>query len=368
MKKIVYSLALLAISSAAFAQAPVKKVILEDFTGTWCGWCPEGTVVLEQLQAANPTNFIPVASHNGDGLEVPDGAAIDNGLNVTAYPNGAVDRFQFSGEAKIPVGRGKWSGFTNNRLATTAIVSVSFVNPKYDGTNYTATVNVKFTQAPVAGVPLKMNVYLLEDSIPATGALAQSNYSNAVQGGADPLTNWFHNATLRKALGGAWGFSTTIPGAPVVGTVYSENISFTIPATWVKKNVNVVAFVAYDGTAAANRKEILNAEQYPLKWWFPTSIENVASNKMNIASYPNPATSSSVVKTSFYLSQDANVSLEVLNSVGQVVSAPYTSFEIEGAHTIQWSPRQFGNLGSGMYFVRISTDKGEQAVSRLLID
>lgn len=43
----------MSIHTATNAQT-VKKVMLEDFTGTWCGWCPEGTVIVEQLQAANP--------------------------------------------------------------------------------------------------------------------------------------------------------------------------------------------------------------------------------------------------------------------------------------------------------------------------
>ncbi|MBK8144845.1 MAG: Omp28-related outer membrane protein [Bacteroidetes bacterium] len=233
MKKIV-TLSLLTLLSIG-SQCQVKKVILEDFTGTWCGWCPEGTVILEGLLASNPANFIPVASHNGDALEVPDGAAIDVALNVTGYPNGAVDRFQFPGQAKIPMGRGSWAGSVSTRLGTPAIVSVSFENAVKTGANtYSAKVNVKFTSAPTAGVPLKMNVYILEDSIPATGANAQGNYSANVQGGASPLTNWFHNGTLRDALGGVWGYAT-IPANPVVGTTYSENLNITIPANWVTK-------------------------------------------------------------------------------------------------------------------------------------
>jgi hypothetical protein len=125
-----------------------------------------------------------VASHNGDALEVAEGAAIDVALNVTGYPNGAVDRFQFPGQAKIPMSRGAWSNSVNTRLALSAIVSVSFENAVKTGANtYAAKVNVKFTSAPTAGVPLKMNVYILEDSIAATGAYDQDNYSANVQGG-----------------------------------------------------------------------------------------------------------------------------------------------------------------------------------------
>ncbi len=131
MRKI-FTLTLLAMNTLAFAQAPMKKVILEDFTGTWCGWCPEGTVIIDNLLAANPSTFIPVASHNGDALQIPDGAAIDAGLNVTAYPNGA-DRslFILRQRAKTSIlSRSKWSANFNTRKNSPAIVSVSIVNPK----------------------------------------------------------------------------------------------------------------------------------------------------------------------------------------------------------------------------------------------
>lgn len=370
MKKILYSLLMLsATANVATAQTTVKKVMLEDFTGTWCGWCPEGTVVIENLLAANPTTFIPVASHNGDALEVPDGAAIDAALLVTNYPNGSVDRYQITGQAKIPMSRSLWSSAFTDRKNMSAIVSVSFQNAIKTGPDsYSATVKVKFSSAPKAGIPLKMNVYLLEDSIAASGSYAQGNYSTAIQSGATPLANWFHNATLRKATGGAWGYATTIPANPVVGTEYSENITFTVPAAWVAKHINVVAFVAYDGTVANNEKEILNAEQYALKYWYPTAVNDVKENTLQTNVYPNPASLNSFIKFSFNLNADANVNMEVINTVGQVVSKPYSSFEIKGAHTIQWNSAENTAIVPGTYFVRISTDKGESQVTKIILE
>lgn len=369
MKKIFLPIIALVLSTSA-ANAQVKKVILEDFTGTWCGWCPEGTVVVEGLLASYPTTFIPVASHNGDALEIPDGAAIDAGLNVTSYPGGAVDRNKFPSQAKIPMSRSAWASSYATRAAMTAVVSVSFTNIKITGTTYSATINVKFTSLPTAGVPLKMNVYLTEDSIAATGTYAQSNYSSAVQAGKSPLVGWYHNATLRQALGGAWGYTGVIPATPVVGTTYSKDISFTIPATWNTKHVNVIAFVAYDGSAASFQKEILNAEQYSLKQWKTTSIkEDNLVEDLGTSIYPNPAKNNSFIKTSFTLKEDATVTLQVINTMGQVVSKPYSSFEIAGSHTIQWNAQEYSNaIAPGTYFVKLSTDKGGYSVSKLIIE
>ena len=85
--------------------------------------------------------------------------------------------------------------------------------------------------------------------------------------------------------------------------------------------------------------------------------------------YPNPATSSSFIKFGFTMKEDATVKMEVMNAFGQVISKPYTSFEIAGSHTIQWNPKEFTtSIAPGMYFVRISTDKGQSSVSTLLIN
>jgi hypothetical protein len=48
------------------SQLADKAVIIEEGTGTWCGWCPRGAVAMEDLIAAHPNDFIGVAVHNGD--------------------------------------------------------------------------------------------------------------------------------------------------------------------------------------------------------------------------------------------------------------------------------------------------------------
>lgn len=365
MKKVLTFCALTAVAFNTNAQ--VKKVILEDFTGTWCGWCPEGTVRLEQLLATHPANFIPIASHSGDGLEITDANEVPTALGVQGFPMGAVDRFQFSGQSAIAIQRTDWSEAFDARAALTAKASVSFTNTTKVGNTYTATVNVKFTSAPTAGVPIKMNVYILEDSIPATGALEQHNYSSDVQNGESPLTNWYLNSTVRKVLGGVWGYADMIPPTVTVGTNYTKSITFTLDPTWIAKHINIVAFVAYDGAATENKKEIINAEQMALsRFGAGTTIREIESN-LHAGIYPNPAKMNSCIKTSFTLKEDATVTMKVINALGQVVSKPYNSFEIKGAHTIQWSPLENVAIVPGIYFLQLSTNKGGDQTTRLVI-
>jgi thiol-disulfide isomerase/thioredoxin len=373
MKSIITSLILLTALSAS-AQVVVKKVVLEDFTGTWCQWCPEGTGVIEALMAANPTNFIPVASHSGDALECPDGAAMVNALGVSSFPAGAVDRFKLVGTG-IPQGRGSWSSSVATRLAGGAIVSIAFANVQVSGNTYSGDIKVKFMTAPAAGKPIKVNVLALEDSIAAVGQYEQTNAVggnpfSTYQTGNNPLVNFFHNDVLRDAVNTVWGYANVnIPAVPVVGTEYTESFVFIKQPIWKQKNMKFVAYVAYDGTVGANEKEILNADKFSLRYLYPNGVNEVSNNTLQANVYPNPAKTYSFITTSFTLQHDANVTFEVLNSVGQVISKPYTSFEIAGAHSIQWNPREYAsNITPGLYTIKLTTDKGDTQLSKLVIE
>lgn len=367
MKKLFLPFIFVSFTLATNAQT-VKKVILEDYTGTWCGWCPEGTVVIDGMVAANPTGFIPVASHNGDGLVISEGSAVQSGLSINSFPSGAIDRFKFNDQTKVAISRSYWTSKFSERVATPAIASVSFSNLVKTATGYTAKVNVKFSSAPTSGVPVKLNVYILEDSISASGSLNQSNYSSSVQGGASPLTNWFHNNTLRAALGGAWGY-TDFLNTVAVGTTYTKDISITLGSGWVPKQIKVVAFVAYDGAtgAATTGKEIINAESVDLKSFYPLGIGNVNQDFSEAKIYPNPANTNDILKLTFNLKKDSKVHLDILNILGQTVSTPYISDEIQGTHTIQMSSSMIRNFVPGLYFARLTTENGSTQTLKFMM-
>lgn len=57
---------------------PVKRVVLEEFTGRDCQYCPEGIVMVDLLSRTFPDNFIPIALHCYNGTD-------PKGLNVMDY-------------------------------------------------------------------------------------------------------------------------------------------------------------------------------------------------------------------------------------------------------------------------------------------
>lgn len=49
---------------------PVSRPLVEEYTGLWCGWCPSGYVILEQMYDSYPENFVGVSYHTRDAMTV----------------------------------------------------------------------------------------------------------------------------------------------------------------------------------------------------------------------------------------------------------------------------------------------------------
>lgn len=69
---------------------PVHKPVLEEYTGTWCGYCPRGYVGLEIMNHMYPEDFIGISIHQGDEMEVLPKDKYPN--EIIGYPDSWLDR------------------------------------------------------------------------------------------------------------------------------------------------------------------------------------------------------------------------------------------------------------------------------------
>lgn len=69
---------------------PVTPVI-EEFTGTWCGWCPRGTVGMEKVHETYGDQVVQIAVHSGDPMEISAYSAVLNAF-CDGYPGSVTDR------------------------------------------------------------------------------------------------------------------------------------------------------------------------------------------------------------------------------------------------------------------------------------
>ncbi|MBR5171104.1 MAG: Omp28-related outer membrane protein [Muribaculaceae bacterium] len=68
---------------------PVHRVLVEEYTGTWCGWCTRGLVAMRMLAEAYGDDFIGVAYHNSDPMAIME----DYPSPVQGFPSAFVERY-----------------------------------------------------------------------------------------------------------------------------------------------------------------------------------------------------------------------------------------------------------------------------------
>ncbi|MEE9348989.1 MAG: Omp28-related outer membrane protein [Flavobacteriaceae bacterium] len=216
-----------------------KHAVIEDYTGTWCGWCPRVAYGIEQVEATT-TFAIPVAAHIGDAMQNATSVALKNEFGVTGYPTAKLDRYV------------DWTYPEPSNVAqvvdlTTdpSRVGVS-LNASLSGTSIDLTVNAKFGENYSENVFL--TVLVLEDDLFAD----QDNYTN-YYGGVSVLTNFEHDHVLRAALTNVTG--DQIPTDQTTkNNVYVKSYSVNVPATI--SNSAKMSFVAIVSTAD---KKVINA-------------------------------------------------------------------------------------------------------------
>lgn len=83
---------------SVLTRVPVKRPLVEEYTGLWCGWCTRGFAALEYMNETYPEDFIAVAYHNG-GSDDPMSTISQNAYpnNVTGFPDAYIDR-QYEGD------------------------------------------------------------------------------------------------------------------------------------------------------------------------------------------------------------------------------------------------------------------------------
>jgi len=225
-----------------------KKVILEEFTGVNCQFCPSGHAVANAIKNANPDDVFLINIHVGGyatpGAGQPDfrtsfGTAIANQSTLTGYPAATVNRTAFTGLSQngttgTAMGRNNWTNAANQTRNQNSYVNVA--------TTATIDVNTRlltvFVEAYYTGASLvasnSLNVALLQ------------NNTLGPQSSGGLGDNYPHQHRLVHLLTGQWGDAYTTTAA---GTLVTRTYTYTIPAAYKSipaelGNFEIVAFVA----------------------------------------------------------------------------------------------------------------------------
>ena len=237
-----------------------KKVLIEEFTGAWCGYCPDGAHIVESIINDNNGKVVGVSLHSGDAMEVAHTNFLETTYQNTGYPSGMVDRVSINGSTSL--NRGYWESVANAQLSETAVCGLAIIS-EVNGQNATVEVHAGFNST-LNGDDYRLTVYLIEDGVTGTGYwYDQSNYYNEVAESpfnnlGNPIEGYEHNHTLRailsESLGDAIMVSEMASGGEHIET-YTVDLS-----SYNKNKLSIVAFVTYIGSTIAEH-EIMNVQK-----------------------------------------------------------------------------------------------------------
>jgi hypothetical protein len=280
------------------AQGPVKRVFVEQFTGAWCGWCVDGSVVIDNLLAQYPNQLIAVKVHQGDGMEIPKVMADTLRSFVAGYPSGSIDRKLFTGQQTVGISRGLWPTFIAQQMAQPADVGVEITNVIYDPATRKITADVTANFVKSVSGDVRINMIVVEDNVTGTGAAYdQKNFiANNPSFVGHPyyskpatITGYKHRSVVRAYAGGVWGVRGIIPGVAQTGTPYTASFTYTLPASYKPENITLVGTVQKYGTAS-NAKQMLNANEIGLTKAIVKTETTVEKPAMLVAQGANGST------------------------------------------------------------------------------
>ena len=219
---------------------PGKRVVIEEGTGAWCGWCPLGILAIENLQAVYPDNFIPIAVHNDDAMTVAD---YDSGLRFPTFPMGLVNRSEYAYPMRDEAGhyyfdgKGTFLNAARRALRRTPMARVSVSEAALKGGDVHISAEVAFAVQPSAG-DYRVAYVLTEDSVVGSNVI-QSNYladyaleefgrfGRGGECGSKYLRNYLYMDVARYIAPSFTGDSEALPDAPQAGSAYA--VSEVIP-------------------------------------------------------------------------------------------------------------------------------------------
>lgn len=338
MKKTILAImALLALTFTVKAQQFVstepanRNVILEEFTGRNCGYCPDGHLIANGIMANNPGRAWAINVHAGGyaptsypNFITQDGNTIHGGFSISGYPTGVVNRSTSSGQS-----RSAWNNLANGQLNQAAECNVAGIVQINPGTRMaTITVEVYYTGNSTVNENY-LTVAMLQDSIMGSQSGMSGNPAQVVNG------TYCHMHILRDVITeSAWGEAIS---PTTQGTLITKTYEYQIPEVIGSPNgvdviLDHVFFLAwvserFQGTPA---RPILNACELEKTTMTDEPIYPILNNVSQTV-----GASCSQVQSFTY--EVANIGTEELTSM------KFNAQVGDATHEFEWT----GNLASG---------------------
>lgn len=219
-----------------------RKVLLEEYTGHKCVFCPDAHQIAEDLKGLYGDKLVIVSIHAGDlakpnssgsfsyDFRTSTGNELDDFFQVssTGLPKGMVNRGEVSGTKILE--KGDWGATIAGIANLDPDADIRIIND-YNASTRLLSVAVETEFLTALQGDYLLCVYITEDSI--------VNWQKTLAG---DVADYVHRHALRGAVNSIWG-DTVATSQVTNGQVVNKNYAITLNPEWNDNKCSVVAFI-----------------------------------------------------------------------------------------------------------------------------
>ena len=237
-----------------------RRVMLIQFTGTGCGYCPSMVTALHAIANNQETKnqFVLAAAHIGgyagsDPALMTEGKTLDDAFGISSYPNLIVDMVPNNGS--VYATEAYLKSQINTALNRVSVKGGIAANAEYHAEKNYVMVNALVKAKETA--EFRIGAWLLEDGIEGV----QTVYADA---NTVPGINYnIHNNCIRKVKSQQptddFDFTGLTLGTIEAGQTKNMELAFSLKNAWKSENLHVVIFISTKENGKWRINNIINA-------------------------------------------------------------------------------------------------------------
>lgn len=243
----------------------VKKVLLEDYTGFYCGTCPPASEIASALDSTYGDRLVVVGIHanffadvslhsapyNSPDMRTPAGEEYYNFFGISSNPSGLVNRKKVSGD--LILSKNAWASAVANEMALAPEMKIR-LNPQYNASDRKVNLTATITYVKPGSEFDKLVLMISETPVVA----AQKDYRLP---SPSDILNYNHKHVLRDNINGTWG-DLLNTAAPSAGAVVTKTYQYTLPANVNPDNIHIIGYVHRQ---LPDTREVIQVEEVELK-------------------------------------------------------------------------------------------------------
>ena len=331
-----------------------RNVILEEFTGRDCGYCPAGHAVANNIAAANPGRFWAVNIHSPGSLSPTSypnlnttvGQTIQGGFSISGLPNGSINRRQ-GAAGNGAVGRGEWASLTNAQLQQASVANIGGICV-IDPATRMATIKIEvYYTANGVGTSNKLTVAMLQSNIVGNHSGASTNPPQHLGG-----SSYNNMHTLRHIITSTWGDAIS----PVTaGTLIEKTYEYQIPET----------------IGSPNGVEVVLEDLEFLVWVAEANYFIITANELEVvfgSDKPiNPAIKSVAQRTGIYCTDTKIVDAKILNGGVDEITSIEFEYDVDGVVTTYVWEGSIASYANGFLNLEVEAPNAEQTLTLTIL-